>query len=209
MINNFLNDPISAIIYLFVLVLVISIHEFSHAFAANHFGDPTAKLSGRLTLKPTAHIDLYGMLFLIFAGFGWGKPVPVDAFNLKNPKKDLAIISLSGPASNMIMVLISSILIKVLVYLQLPIISAIGQTFLVIFIQLNLVLGVFNLIPIYPLDGFKIVAGLLPDDKAQEWYALERYGMIFLILLLIPLGGRSMIDMFLNPIIRYLFNIFI
>jgi Zn-dependent protease len=209
MINTFLSNPFLAVIYLAILVLVISIHEFSHALAANYFGDPTAKLSGRLTLNPTAHIDLYGMLFLIFAGFGWGKPVPVDSFNLKNPKKDLAIISLSGPASNMIMVLLSSVLIKVLVYLQLPIISTIGIGFLDIFIQLNLILAIFNFIPIYPLDGFKIVAGLLPEETAREWYSLERYGMIFLILLLIPLGGKSMIDMFLNPVISYLYNFFI
>lgn len=209
MFNTFLNNPILAIIYLIILLFVIAIHEFSHAKIADYFGDPTAKISGRLTLNPLAHIDLYGIMFLIFLGFGWGKPVPVDSYNLKNPKKELALISLAGPASNIIMVLLGSLLIKLLIYFQLPVVTTIGTTFLAIFIQLNIILGVFNLIPIYPLDGFKIVAGLLPENRVEEWYALEKYGMIFLILLLLPLGGKSMIDMFLNPIISVLYNFFI
>ena len=209
MFNTFLSNPILAIVYLAVLLFVIAIHEFAHAKVADYFGDPTAKISGRLTLNPMAHVDLYGILFLIFFGFGWGKPVPVDSYNLKNPKKELAIISLAGPGSNLIMLLLSSVLLKLLVYLQLPFITAIGTTFLTIFIQLNIILGVFNLLPIYPLDGFKIVAGLLPDDKVGDWYGLEKYGIIFLILLLIPLGGKSMIDMFLSPVVSYLYNFFI
>ena len=141
---------------------------------ADYLGDPTGRLMGRMTINPLAHIDLFGLLFLFLFGFGWGKPVPFDPFNLKNPRRDAAIISLAGPVSNFTAAILCSFLLKLITFFPLGIISTIGSPVLQIIISFNILLGVFNLVPIAPLDGFKIVGGILPEKKAHEWYQLER-----------------------------------
>lgn len=204
MINSFLNNPFSFLIFLLVLLATIAVHEYAHAKVADHLGDPTARLMGRTTLNPLAHIDLFGLIFLLFFGFGWGKPVPFDPFNLKNPKRDAAIISFAGPLSNFIIAIASSFLMKLLIFLQLPVVTLIGLSLLSPLIYLNLILGIFNLVPVAPLDGFKVVGGLLPEKKAREWYQLEKYGIFFLLALLLPVvGGRSMIETFIFPVIGF------
>lgn len=211
--TDFVTDPLSAIIFVFLLLITITIHEYSHAKMAEYLGDPTPRLAGRLTLNPLVHLDFFGLLFLFFFGFGWGKPVPFDPFNLKNPRKDAALISLAGPLSNLIAAVLSSILLKFISskLFFLFFLIAIGNIFLPIFIFLNLLLGVFNLLPFSPLDGFKIVGGLLPQKQAEKWYQLERYGIIFLLLFIFPLGGKSMLEVHLSPLINsfYYFLIFI
>ncbi len=209
MLNSFFTNPLSVLIFIVLLLFTITIHEFSHAKMADYLGDPTPRLAGRLTLNPFVHIDLFGILFLFFFGFGWGKPVPFDPFNLKNPRKDAALISLAGPLSNFIMASLGSILLKSFILFKLSILITIGNYFLPIFIFLNILLAVFNLLPIHPLDGFKIVAGFLPKKQAEEWYQLERYGIIFLLLFIFPLGQRSMLQSFLNPIINYLYHLLV
>lgn len=208
---------ISIIIYLLVLLFSVVVHEVSHGKVADELGDPTARLSGRLTLNPIPHIDLFGsiivpiMLLLSGTGFfiAWAKPVPIDPYNLKDPRKDSALISLAGPGANFILAIISSILLYALNYFYRPILFIIGPV-LIIIIQVNLVLGLFNFIPIHPMDGFKIVGGILPEEKAQEWFELQRYGMWFILLMIIPLfGGSSMISYILNPIISLLSKILI
>lgn len=148
-----------------------------------------------------------GLLFLLFFGFGWGKPVQFDPYNLKHPRKDAGLISIAGPISNFVLAIVLSIGLKLFTLLQIPALETIGLLLLVPFISLNVILGVFNLLPISPLDGFKIVGGLLPEEKAKEWYQLERYGIIFLLMLIFPLGGRSMLDIVINPAVSFVLNL--
>ena len=183
------------------LVVAITIHEFSHAWTAEHLGDPTPRLQGRLTLNPLAHLDPIGTIMLILVRFGWGKPVRFDPFNLRNPRRDSAAISIAGPISNLIVAIIASLVLR----LPLPILLS---AFLAQIILFNIILGVFNLVPIHPLDGFKIVEGILSEDKAREWHELERYGMIFLLILLFPIfGGTAPIQRIISPVINFVLTI--
>lgn len=198
MISILSQSPLLFVIYLVALLMAIAVHEFSHAFVADKLGDPTPRLQGRVTLNPKAHIDLMGILFLFMFGFGWGRPVQFDPFNLKSPRRDAALISVAGPISNLLIAVVLSLVLR-----------ATSMSFLIIFIQLNVMLAVFNLLPIHPLDGFKIVGGLLPEDKAREWYQLERYGLLFLILLILPIGKGSMISSIISPAISFVTNLLV
>ncbi len=193
-----INNPLLLLVYLAALLTAITVHEFAHAKAADYLGDPTPGLQGRLSLNPFVHLDMIGILFLFMFGFGWGKPVQFDPFNLKNPRKDAAIISFAGPLSNFILAVLLALIARInfgLAAILLP------------FVQLNIMLGVFNLIPVHPLDGFKIIGGLLSREQAKQWYQLERYGFIFLLLLIIPIGSRSMISAVISPAIGFLMNV--
>ncbi len=209
MISYLFSNPLLFVIYLIAILTAISIHEFSHAWAADYLGDPTPRLGGRLKLNPLVHIDNIGMLFLLFFGFGWGKPVQFDPYNLKDPRRDAAIISIAGPGSNFILAIILSLLLKLFIILQLNYLIIIGGLIFVPVIRMNIVLGVFNLLPIHPLDGFKIVEGILPEEKAHEWQQLQRYGMIFLLLLIFPIGGSSMLNNIIQPIVDFVSNLLI
>ena len=184
-VSNPLYIFVSLAVLLGVLAIIISIHEASHAWAANKLGDPTAKYQGRITLNPIAHIDLIGTilipLVLIIVSlqtgrlflFGWAKPTPFNPWNLKHPRRDSALISFAGPASNFIVSAILGLIFRISnVELILPILG------------LNLILGIFNLIPVPPLDGFKVVGGILPKELAYQWLQLERAGPILLLFLL-------------------------
>ena len=209
MISYLFSNPLLFIIYMSSLLVAITIHEFSHAFAADYLGDPTPRLGGRLKLNPLVHIDNIGILFLLFFGFGWGKPVMFDPYNLKDPRRDGAIISIAGPGSNFILAIVLALLLKLFTVLQLNFPIIIGSFIFIPMIRMNIVLGVFNLLPIYPLDGFKIVEGILPEEKAQEWKQLQRYGMIFLLLLIFPIGGSSMLNSIIQPIVDFISNLLI
>ncbi len=205
-------------IFLYIVILLFSVvlHEVSHGKVADELGDPTARLAGRLTLNPIPHLDLFGSiilpLILIFSGtgflFAWAKPVPIDPYNLKNPRRDSAIISLAGPGTNFLLAIIASILLRLFTFLSIPFLFLIGSI-LVIVINVNVILGLFNLIPIAPLDGFKIVGGLLSSERAHEWYQLERYGFIFLLMLIFPIGNSSMLDILLRPVMSIVMKILI
>lgn len=183
-----LTNPFLGASMLIGLIAGITIHEFSHAFVAYRLGDPTAKLEGRLTLNPMSHLDAIGTLALVFLGFGWGKPTPFDPFNLRNIKRDSALISAAGAISNFALAIVLSVPYLVAYY-----IGALSESLNAIYVFLspiiffNVVLGVFNLIPIAPLDGFKVLAGLLPTDWYEDFMQTERYG-IFILLLLIVTG---------------------
>lgn len=202
MFNSLITNPLSFIILLILLLVTISVHEYAHARTADYLGDPTARLAGRLTLNPISHIDLFGLLFLFFFGFGWGKPVPFDPFNLQNPKKDSALISLAGPLSNLIIAFACSLILRLFIFFKLSLFVTLGEIFFGPLISLNVMLGLFNLIPIAPLDGFKIIGGLVPEEKAADWYQLEKYGMIFLLLFIFPFSGKSMLDITVSPLIK-------
>jgi Zn-dependent protease len=210
MISYLFSNPLLFVIYMSSLLVAITIHEFSHAWAADYLGDPTPRLDGRLKLNPLVHIDNIGMIFLLFFGFGWGKPVVFDPYNLKNPRRDAAWISIAGPSSNFILAIVLALLLKLFIVLQLNFLIVIGGIIFVPMIRMNIILGVFNLLPIHPMDGFKIVEGILPEEKAQEWKQLQRFGMIFLIALIFPFfGGRSMLDSILTPAVAFIFNLLV
>lgn len=204
------TNPIAGLFFLLSIVTAVTVHEFAHAKSADMLGDPTPATLGRVTLDPRAHLDLMGSILFLLIGFGWGKPVPFDPYNLDNPKRDAAIIALAGPGSNFIMAGISSGILYMFTLIEPNAWILIGQGFLQTFIWINLVLGIFNLLPFAPLDGFKIVGGILSDDQAAQWYGLERYGIIFLLFFIFPFaGGQSMLQLFLTPIIQTLVGILI
>ena len=200
------TNPIIALAFIAGLVLGITIHEASHAFVAYRLGDPTAKLAGRLTLNPASHLDLIGTLALLIVGIGWGKPTPFDPFNLRNIKRDSALISVAGAVSNFVLAIILALPYLIAYFtgnLSLTI-NAVYQVISII-IWLNLILGVFNLIPVHPLDGFKVLAGLLPRDWYYDFIQTERYGIFILLFLLIT----GAIGKILFPIVSTLFNLLI
>lgn len=204
MIEYLLTNPFSFLIWLIALAFAITIHEFSHALVADSLGDPTPRLMGRLTLNPLAHLDPIGTLMLLIVRFGWGKPVQFDPFNLKNPRRDAALISIAGPMSNLLFSLLLSLLVRFVPFLSPFMLQVI---FPIIF--LNVALAVFNLIPIHPLDGFKIVGGILSEKQAREWYSLERYGLLFLLLLILPIGGSSLLSSVIFPIVNFILFLFL
>ena len=183
------QNPIVFILLSISLIISISIHEFAHAFIASKLGDPTAKLLGRVTLNPLAHLDPLGTFLLLFAGFGWGKPVPFNPIYLKNPKRDAAIISFAGPASNFLLAILVSIVIHLTPQTGLPAQTGLGLFTLIHYLLYmiafyNLVLGFFNLIPIHPLDGFKVVNGFLPHELSIQWMQMAPYGIWILLVLI-------------------------
>lgn len=190
---------ITFLTFLIALLVAITIHEFSHAAMADHLGDPTPRINGRLTLNPLAHLDPIGTIMLFLFRFGWGKPVPIDPFNLRDPRRDQALISLAGPASNLLLAIAFALFIRLI-----GPIGLIETTIL-----LNIVLAIFNLLPIHPLDGFKIVHGLLSPNQAYQWEELASLGPLILFLLIFPFFGQSLISQILNPIINWLLQILI
>jgi Zn-dependent protease len=207
---SLISNPVSFVVYLFALLSAITIHEFSHALAAEKLGDPTPSLQGRISLNPLRHLDPFGMLFLFMFGFGWGKPVMFDPYNLKNPRRDAALIGLAGPVSNLLLALALSILARLFIVSNITVLAGIGLILFTPMIMINVTLAIFNLLPIHPLDGFKIVGGFLPHEKAREWYALERYGFIFLLLLILPLAGNgSMLDIVMRPIASFVIHVLV
>lgn len=202
MLSELFTNPFSFLVWTLALLVAITIHEFSHALVADHLGDPTAKLMGRLTLNPLAHLDPLGTLFLLLARFGWGKPVPVDPFNLRHPRRDSALISLAGPASNLILASLLSLILRILPFFPFSHLAfLLFQVLFVPIIILNVGLAIFNLFPISPLDGFKIVGGFLPSNLVYQWQELEDYGLFFLFLLLLPLSGQPLLATILGPIV--------
>lgn len=202
-------SPILFVVAFVGLVLAVTIHEFAHAFAADKLGDPTPRLQGRLTLNPLAHLDPLGTLLIVLIGFGWGRPVQFDPYNLKNPRKDAALISLAGPLSNIIIATVLSLLLKVT---NIPF-SPLSFLSLVIeyFIRFNVTLAIFNLVPVYPLDGEKIVTGLLAKKEAYVYERfMHQYGMFILLFMIFPLlGGSSLITIIIQPIINVVMNLFL
>jgi len=174
------------------ILLALTVHEVAHGWAAYLLGDPTARRAGRLTFNPLAHLDPLGTIMLFIFHFGWARPVPVDLYNLRNPKRDMLWISLAGPAANVLTAFLLGRAIRLLAGIWLPD----PLLFLLYFgLYINLVLAFFNLIPVPPLDGSKVLVGLLPPEPAYRYAQLERYGPFVLIAVLL-------FDQMVFPVVR-------
>jgi len=209
MLGELFHNPASFAIWVFALLVAITVHEYAHAYAAERMGDPTPRLSGRLTLNPLAHLDPVGTLMLLLIRLGWGKPVPVDPFNLRNPRRDMAIISLAGAVANLITATILSILLRFsYLFVAASLLSILLEAIIIPVIILNVALAIFNLIPIHPLDGGKILIGLLPKDLAQKWdQILSAYGFIILLFLIFPWFGFSPVAVIVFPLVNFILSI--
>lgn len=172
-----MTNLIINVIQIISVLIASSIHEFAHALVADKLGDATPKANGRLTLNPLAHIDPIGAISLWLFKFGWSKPVPINPRNFDNPTLGTALVSVAGPVSNIITAIIAAFIIRWIPSLAI---------YLFPFIFINCALALFNLIPIAPLDGSKIVSALLPINLRLKWEELENYGPILLILLILP-----------------------
>lgn len=192
-------------------MLAITVHEYSHGLSAYILGDDTAKRAGRLTLNPLSHIDPLGILFLVVTRlFGWAKPVPVNFGNLhRNRKYGPAIVSFAGPFSNLILAIISALFVHIMSGMQFEQGSLAMKIAIPVFgmlnisVQINVALFIFNLLPIPPLDGGRIVQSLLPYNQAVAFSKIERYGFIILIVLFLT----RTIDAIILPIMRFVLNI--
>ena len=190
-----------------ILVASLSFHEAAHAWTADRLGDPTARHLGRLTLNPLAHIDWIGTVLFPLVGMlsglpliGWAKPVPVNMNNLKSPRRDFAIVALAGPVSNIILAIGFAILLKA----QGGLVPDEGQSMLTVMLYtaviLNVLLAVFNMLPVPPLDGGNVLAGIVPESAARMIDQLRPYGF-FLLYALLLLG---VLDLFVTPIQRFI-----
>jgi Zn-dependent protease len=173
------------------LLLALTVHEFAHGWVAYRLGDPTAKMAGRLTLNPLRHLDPIGTIAFFLIKIGWAKPVPVNAAYFKNPRKDMLWVALAGPMTNLAMAVISAVATKVVWLLMeilpaSPVVNALFvplNAMLIASVWINLVLCIFNFLPIPPLDGSRILSGILPPDLARTFAGVERYGFILILVL--------------------------
>lgn len=209
--------PGTSLIYLalsfLAFIVALTVHEFSHAWAAEKLGDPNPKLQGRLSLNPLAHLDPIGTvalpLLLVLTGspvvIGWAKPVRIDPFNLRNRRRDMGLISLAGPGANFALAIIASLILRSGL---LPIGYSAGALFLLFLVITNLGLGCFNLLPINPLDGGKVLVGFLPHRLGYKVEGfLNQYGQFILIGLIFPFFGRSLLSVILTPVVDFFLNL--
>jgi Zn-dependent protease len=211
LISLLFSNPLVFAIIALGLVIAISIHEFAHAFAAVKLGDPTPKIQGRLTLNPLSHLDPIGTLLLLIVGFGWGKPVQFNPRYLKSPRSESAIISFAGPFSNILLVTILALVYRVGILQNLFPFLPIGAIIPAL-IQINLVLAIFNMVPIHPLDGGKILVGLLPESLALDYDRfMHKYGMIMLLFLMFfPIfNGQTLFGAIIGPVVDALMNVYL
>ena len=177
--DNF--DPILYLSRIIILILAISVHEFAHALAADWLGDPTPRSQGRLTLDPRKHLDAFGSIMFLIAGFGWGKPVYTDPRNFRgDPRTGMAVVAAAGPVSNLLLAYIGSLLYRIGL-----IQTEVSYYFLFLFVSLNILLMLFNLLPIAPLDGYQVTVGLLPYEIATVIARYQSQGPIILMLLIV------------------------
>jgi Zn-dependent protease len=192
---DFLNNIDLLLIQAPVILLSLTVHEYFHGWTANKLGDPTAKMQGRLTLNPIAHLDILGTILMFVVGFGWAKPVPIDPRNFKDPKKDTILVAIAGPLSNLAMALAAGLALRYMIPKMVsgeinsegvyPVVAII----LILTLFYGIALAVFNMIPIPPLDGSRVLYGILPNRYAYAYSRFEPYGVIFLFLLFIFGGG--------------------
>ncbi|TME28404.1 MAG: site-2 protease family protein [Chloroflexi bacterium] len=176
--RNAANDPAAFVGFIVAIVLGITVHEFMHAYVAHRLGDDTGRMLGRMSLNPMAHLDLFGSLLLVLAGFGYGKPVPVNESRLSGGRTSWAAVALAGPAANLVIAALCAIPVR---FGGADLLGGDYFTILESIVFYNCVLGLFNLIPIPPLDGSRVVYALLPPRQAYSWRTFEGYGPLLLM----------------------------
>jgi len=188
-------------------LLAITCHEVSHGYIAWRFGDPTARMLGRLTLNPLKHLDIVGTLMIFFIGIGWAKPVPVVFENLRNPKRDMIWVAAAGPVTNLLLATLSALFLRGVVAIGNPATSSSPATMvlepvvlmLAFSVYINLLLAIFNMIPVPPLDGGRVLVGLLPYRQAAAWSRIEPYGMVIIIVLVF---FTNIFSYFISPLLN-------
>lgn len=211
-------DPATLISRILILVIAFSVHEFAHAWTATMYGDDTPRLNGRLTLNPLSHLDPMGSLMLLLAGFGWAKPVPVNPYALnRRAPSAMMVVAFAGPLSNLLMALLAAVPFRI------GLLSALNaflpnenflptqEQFLLEFIYINLLLFFFNLLPIAPLDGEKVLIYFLPNNAARSYEALRPYGPIILMAIIFvgPFLGFDILGRILNPLMQFAISIIV
>ena len=191
-------------------MFALSFHEFAHAWMASKCGDNTAARMGRLTLNPMAHLDLMGSMMILFVGFGWAKPVPVDYRNLNHPRKDIMKIAAAGPISNLLLAMIAGMLFRVLTGMSLVTGSSF-QILLYYFVQINITLAIFNLIPVAPLDGSQIFSSYLMKTNPQLAIKIQSYGpqVLFGLIMFGYVTGFSILWLIMKPFVNFFMLLFI
>lgn len=207
--SGLFDDPAGFVLGLLfkipALLLAVTVHELAHGLVADRLGDPTARLQGRLTLNPIPHIDPLGALAFVIAGFGWAKPVPVNAYNLRHPIRDMALIAAAGPVSNFALAFVGILAFRlvqpttILPAVMDPLLAVLSYVFLY-----NLGLGVFNLIPLPPLDGGHFLPYFLPRASWAALHKVEQYGPIILIVAVMSGATRYVV----GPALRFLVGVF-
>ncbi|MBU0509997.1 site-2 protease family protein [bacterium] len=194
-------------------VIGLTVHEFFHAWTAARLGDPTAKTMGRLTLNPLRHLDFFGSLMLVFIGFGWAKPVPVDPRYFRSPYRDMAMVAVAGPLSNLGLGIAFAFLLRLSVLFMDPTAASLPWPLMVLAqaVWINIVLAIFNLIPIPPLDGSRIVSGFIPERWARGYERFERIGPLLFIavVLLANFADVSVFGRIIMPVAQPLFRLFV
>lgn len=208
--NLLFQEPALFLAWILAIIFGITIHEFSHAFAATLQGDRTPKYNGRLTLNPLSHLDFLGFVVLLFAGFGWGKPVGFNPYNIKNKKYGPAFISLAGPLTNFVAVIVFGLILKLIISNELLGVENLLVIFIAALVQINLILGLFNLIPIPPLDGSHLLFAVLKPSADNFKRNLQRYGPMILLGLIIfdNFFGFSIFSSIFGGISNFVFQIF-
>lgn len=216
MFNIFTSEGLISFLYtLPALLLSLSIHEFAHAYTAYKLGDRSQKALGRLTLDPFKHIDIFGFICIALLGFGWGKPVMIDDRNFKNRSKGIMLVSLAGPLSNLLLAVLFTLILKVLVItgVIVPVISSsaggILLNMLILTIQFNIVFAVFNMIPLPPFDGSKVLRYFLPYNLKQKFDMLQAYSFYIILIFFITNIHMYIIEPIVNFISNLLFMIVI
>lgn len=201
-------DPYSIVISLPVIILALTVHEYAHAAAADRLGDPTPRYAGRLTLDPWVHLDPVGMLALIFARFGWAKPVPVNPNNMKDPSRGFMLTALAGPLANVIMAAVFGLLLGTGV-------ARLGGSAFAVHLDrmfsagliINSILAMFNLLPLPPLDGSRVFAYFAPVNRWQWWATIETYGPIILVVLVFSGAAMAVIGPPASGLARMLYGV--
>lgn len=187
--TTLLQDPIYFFLWALAIVLGISVHEFSHALLAYWQGDRTAEDAGRLTLNPLKHIDIFGFLMFLFVGFGWAKPTPFNPYNLKFKRFGPVFVALAGPIANVLFAVVIALVLRALDAFTTLSVDNLMVMFFFLLVQVNLIMAIFNLIPVPPLDGSKVLYAFIIEKHPNAVIWLERYGMFLLLALVIFFDG--------------------
>ncbi len=206
--QSIIANPLSFIFLLLAILIALVLHEFAHALAADKLGDPNPRVAGRVSLNPTRHLDPLGTILIIVTGFGWGKPVGFDPYNLKDPVKDGALIAAAGPVSNLLLAFLLALLLRFIPFFGS---NPLLFTFLFTLFNINLSLAIFNLVPLYPLDGHHILRAILPRSVLPGYDRFNRsFGILVAFLLILPIFTPiPPVNYLLTPALEFCYSLFL